>query len=344
MSISKEEIKQYLLENVEIKTKTLNESGMSREGAVNVDDYMNSVREDLQGEMITQQISAGDFMPYILDPSIYDNGVLYGMTPALTYLESKGRRKPAESTKLDYNIITSGFAGEWIEETADTAGTGASSSTLTHATMKYLALPFSASDILGKGASAQSRRELENFALMSLREEFDQTVVAGDASGTQEFDGLFEIAKDSGNRTNMSNTEITEDDVEGLEVIMNDTLKTYPTFILTSASVLRQLKKDLAAQSRVMDKTNAVLGLSLPAYASNRGEIPIVVDPYVPKTATTRHLGMFNENFINIADLLTPSFIPEGRALPFASSGWFAQVAVQYHTYPAGVAELYGIA
>ena len=351
MATSKEEIKQFLLDNVEVHSQKLDLKGMQKEGATDTDDYLNSVKEDLQSEMFTQTEgtfsprAAADFMPTILDPQLYDNGTLYGMTPLLTYLESKGRRSPAESTKLAFIKMTGAFGGEWLtSETADTQTNAAPTDTVGSASMCYLAVPVSLSDIIGKGASSTARTQLMEYAQQVLREEFDQTIVAGDAGTTGEFDGLFEIAKDTGNRTDMSNVEITEDDIEGLEVIMNDTLKTYPTFILTSASVLRQLKKDLASQTRVMDKTKAVLGLNIPAYASNRGEIPIVIDPYAPKTATTRRLGMFNENFINIADLIGPSYVQRGKTKPFATDGYLVQASVMYHTFPTGVAELYGIA
>ncbi len=352
MAMSKNELKDSLKhslyeqihEGMITKSVPLNKKGFKKEGSGTVDDYLESVKQDMLGTTFEQQLGSAAFMPTILDPQIYDNGTLYGVSPTLTYLESRGRRKPANSTSLEYIQMTAGFAGEWIGETANTVGTGVPTVADQTATMKYLAIPYSFSDMIGVGASNGTKQQLMNILQQALREEFNSKIVAGDSGTSGQFDGMFKTAAGNASRVNQNSTEVGEDDVEGLEVVMNDILKSYPTFISTSATVVKQIKKDLAAQQRIMDKTNAVLGLNLPAYASNRGDIPIVVDPYVPKTAGARRLGMFNENFIFIADLITPSTVQKGRVKPFALDGWMVQVSVEYNSYPGSAVDIYNIA
>lgn len=348
MATNVEQIKQDMVDQlrgqVEVKTKKLDEKALKKEGTESIDDLVESITSDMMVNTFQQQMSSANFMPTILDPQIYDNGVLYGMTPCLTYLESKGRRMPANSTEIEYIKLTAGFAGEWVQETDATSGSGEATTSTATANMKYLALPISLSDMIGKGASATARAQLMEYAQMALREEFNRTLVAGDVNVNYEFDGLDEIAEDSGTRVNMSGAEITIDDLNSAEATMTRTPKTFPTFLLTGAEVLNQIKADMMATLRNVDKVDVTAGVRVPAFASNRGDVPIIADPNVPATAAARRLDFINELFVFISDFVTPSFVAKGKSKPFASDGWLTQVAVLYHTAPAKNVQLYGIA
>ncbi len=351
MAASVQEIQEDIIEklrgNVGVQTEPITEKAAKREGAENFDDLVQSMASDMQlgtSGRLEQAMSSGNYFPTILDPTIYDNGVLYRRTPCLSYLETKNRRKPANSTEHKYIKLTAGFAGEWIAETGNTSGSGEATTTPATASMCYLALPVSMSDIIGKGASAAARAQLLEYAQVALREEFNKVVVAGDsAGGSNQFDGLDEIAENSGTRINLSGAELTLEDLFSAEATMTETLKASPSFLLTGASVVNQIKKDMTPTLR-NERYDVTAGVRVPAYASNAMDIPIISDPNVPATAAARRLDFIDEMFAFIADFMTPSWAPAGRTKPFASDGWYTQVAVQYHTAPAKNVQIYGIA
>lgn len=351
MAVKVQEVKTDIIEalrgQVEVKTQPLTEQAVAKEGAENFDDLIQSIAGDFALQTsgtLKQAMASANYFPTILDPTIYDNGVLYGRTPCLTFLETKGRRAPANSTKAEYIKLTAGFAGEWITETGDTEGTGEATTGTATADMKYLALPVSMSDIIGKGASGSARAQLMEYAQVALREEFNKVVVAGDSSGgSNQFDGLDEIAEDSGTRVNLAGAELTLEDLFSAEATMRQTVKATPGFLLTGDFVLNQIKKDMVPTQR-NDRIDVTAGVRVPFYASNAGDIPIIADPNVPATATQRRLDFIDPLYVFIADFLTPAWIPGAKTKPFASDGWYAQIAVQYSTAPVKNVQIYNIA
>jgi hypothetical protein len=351
MAVSKEQIQEDIMEalkgNLEIKTQPVTEKAFKKEGTDNLDDFVESIASDMAlgtSGQLEQAMASGNYFPTVLDPTIYDNGVLYRRTPALTYLETRNRRRPANSTEHKFIKLTAGFTEEWIAETGNTTGTGEATTAPGTASMRYVALPVSMSDIIGKGASGSSRAQLMEYAQVALREGFNKVVVAGDATTTPtQFDGLDEIAEDSGTRVDLANTEITLEDLFNGEAIMTETLKSTPSFLLTGASVLNQIKKDMVPTLR-NERVDVTAGVRVPAYASNAMDIPIISDPNVPAVAAQRRLNFIDELYVFIADFMTPFWVPAGKTKPFASDGWYAQVAVQYHTAPAKNVQIHNIA
>lgn len=351
MAVSAQQIQQDIMEalkgNIEIKTQPINEKAFKKEGTDDLDDFVQSIAGDMAlgtSGQLQQAMASGNYFPTVLDPTIYDNGVLYRKTPCLTYLETKNRRRPADSTEHKFIKMTAGFTEEWITETGNTLGTGEATTGTATASMKYVALPVSMSDIIGKGASAPARAQLMEYAQVALREGFNKVVVAGDsAGGSNQFDGLDEIAEDSGTRVNLAGAELTLSDLFSAEATMNLTAKASPSFLLTNAEVMNQIKEDMVPTLR-NERVDVTAGVRVPAYASNAMDIPIISDPNVPHTATQRRLDFIDELYAFIADFMTPFFVPAGRTKPFASDGWYAQVAVQYHTAPAKNVQIYNIA
>lgn len=335
MSFTMEDLKGL----VQSQSVNINQKSLAKEGTDNVDDYIRNIAKDY----LSQTMASANYFPTRLDPNIYDIGTLYNQTPLLTHLEAKGRRKPSDTLECKFIKLTQGFAGEWIGETDDTAGDGSAVTSTDTATMKILALPISMSDLIGKGASSSAKSQLLQYAQGALREEFNQTLVSGSSSGTDEFDGLNTVIVASGTRANKSTAAVTVKDLNAGETVMRQVKKTAPTTILTSNYVVDQLKEDMMATQRYVDKTETVAGVTVPAYASNTGDIPIIADPNMPVTASQRQLSMFNDQHVFIEDFMTPSYVAKGRAKPVASDAWLVQVAVMYDVAPALSYNLYNI-
>ena len=330
---------QDLRELVEVKDIELSSKALKKEGTEDIDDYIRSMVAD----EFKQQMASSNYFPTRLDPNIYDIGTLYNMTPMLSYLESKGQRAAYDTTEVEYIQFTSGFSGEWVGETEDTSGAGTATTGTATASMKYLALPISMSDMIGKGASSSARAQLFAFAQEALREEYNQTIVSGSSSGTDEFDGLNTLITANGTRTNKSAAAITVADLNTGETVMRESKKTPPTVVLTSNYVVDQLKQDMMATQRYVNTTDTTAGVTVPAYASNTGEIPVIADPNMTTTDNQRDLVMFNERHVFIKDFMTPAYIAEGKSKPFASSGWLGQVSIMYDVAPTLSYQIYNI-
>jgi hypothetical protein len=126
---------------VHTETVPLTLKGMKKEGATEPDDYIRSLQQDLLGGILKQTISSTNFMPLKLDPNVYDQSTLFMTSPALTFLEGRNRRAPADTTKISFIELTEGFQAEWIAETDGTEGDGTAQTELGIATMCVQALP-----------------------------------------------------------------------------------------------------------------------------------------------------------------------------------------------------------
>jgi hypothetical protein len=359
----KQEIKTKMMEHLKSKLQVQTasfdmgkgiERNMQRDGTDNVDDYIKNLTGDLMGQAgvdLKQTLTSTVFQPVLLDPDVHDQGTLYNITPFLTYLENKGRRTPAGSTKEDYIQLTQGFVPEWIGETAATVGSGTPAVNNAHAVVYVEALPMSFSDLLAFGQGATSKAQLMQFAQEALREGFNQAIISGsNANQPNQMDGIFTIcANQTGAlpsyRMNKSGAEVTVDDMNQLDAGLTDVNKGYATFALSTRTVLNQIKKDMQDILHLnMPQYNVTAGVNVPAYTGPNGDIPIISDSQVPNTAGGRHLGLFNERHIFIKDIINNAWVEKGRTMPIATEGWLVQVSMMYHVAPPLMAELYNIA
>lgn len=237
--------------------------------------------------------------------------------------------------------MTTGFAEEWIDPDNDTSGSGVPTIGTATASMKWAAVPVSLSKIIGMGASGTSRQQLMNLAILALRQGLNSAIVAGDATGTHQFDGLDTIATDSGNRTNLSGAQMTVARMDNLRAIMTTTLRSFPTFVLTNDFTTNQIALDMAATIRNVNVTEVVAGINPIAYTTPTGPIPIISDPFVPATATQRHLNMLNEQFIFLENFMTPSWVQAGATKPLTEDGWMVLGSTLYDTAPGLTVQAY---
>ena len=120
------------------------------------------------------------------------------------------------------------------------------------------------------------------------------------------------------------------------------------SFIVTDEYTHVDIQKEMAATVRNINTVdNIIAGVNPTAFQASAAEIPIIVSPYSPITlggagnnTNRRKLGMFNEQNINIADLITPSFVEAGKTRPLATNGWVVQASTMYNTIPAKTAAL----
>jgi len=306
---------------------------MKKEGTDSIDDFVQSKQQDFMLQMFQQTLAPDNFFPQRLDPVIYDNGTLFKNTPTLTYLEAKNRVFPTDTLEIKHLKMTTGFAEEWIDPANDTSGDGTPVVGTGTASVKWCAVPVALSRILAMGQS-RARPQLMNYAIMAIRQGLNAAIVAGDATGTQKFDGLDTIAQDSGNRTNLSGAEMTVEKLDNLRAIMTTTLKSFPTFVLTNDFTTNQIAKNMAATVRNVNLADVVAGINPIAYTTPQGPIPIISDPFMPSTATQRRLDMFNEEFIFVENFMTPSWVQKGTSKPLTEDGWMVLGSTLYDTAP----------
>lgn len=331
-----------LRKSIETQKVGITEKNMKKEGATSVEEFIREVA----GDFLKQEMASTNYFPVRLDPTIYNVSVLYGMSPVLTYLESRGRKSATGDTKVEYIRYTSGFAGEWIGETDNTSGTGEAVTGTATANMYFLAMPIAMSDLIGQGASSRARAQLMNFAQQGLREELNAKVVAG--SGTSNtFKGIDKLMEDSGLRVDKSGEKVTLADIRALETQLLETRKVRPSFITAANSVVDQLVDEMQGLASYtaggMQGLDIVAGINVPKYNSNTGPIPIIQDPNVPKTANQKRLDMLNEQHLFLEEFMSPAYIQEGRSKPFAGSGWLGQIIVMYDVAPELGGQVYNI-
>jgi hypothetical protein len=346
MAIAREELQKTISEaigKVEVHGQDINEKTLSREGTDDVDDFIQSVADDLGSKTFGETLAPDNFFPTRLDPQIYDNGTLFRRTPLLTYLEAKGRTFPSDTLDIKYLKQTAGFAGEWIDPANDTAGTGTPTIGTATASMCYVALPVSLSRIIGLGQSRASRPQIMNLAQIALREEINQTLVSGSSSGTEEFDGLNTIAVASGNRTNLSGAAMTVEKLDDLCAIQCNTLKSDCSFVLTNDFVMNQIRSDMYPGLRNIP-VEVTAGINPISYSTPRGPVPFISDQNIPTTASQRTINLLDEENIFIENFIDMAWVQKGITKPFAEDGWLTQVLVMYNTYPGGITQGYGIA
>lgn len=342
-------IKEILKEQIITEGKTFSQKDIDRKGEDSVEEYVKNIAMDIFKQASGDTTESSNYFPVRLDPQIYDTGVLFESSPTLTYLETQGRRSPMDTMEVKYIQLKSGFSSTWIDETDDSGATSAVANTGTDtASMCIHVMPITMSDLIGKGASSTARAQLMNYAQEGFREDLNTQIVSG-AAGSYAFDGLDTLAtantvNGGARRVDMSGSNPMDlATLNKMDTIYSDTLKSRPTFIITSAAVEDQIEQDMSTIVRAENELPVTAGIDVPYFRSDNGKIPIITDPNVPKTATTRHLDMFNERQIFIQDFMTPAFITEGRTKPFASTGWLAEILVMYHVSPTQMVQAYDI-
>jgi len=354
----KDDLKEYFKGIMQTEGVQLDAKGMKKEGADTTADYIYSKAGDVLGNIMGQTISSPNFFPIVLDPNLYDQGALYQITPLLTYLESRGRRFPADTTHFNYiKFGPQGFSDTWIGEndSATPSGFPDASTTLGTAQMCFHAVPFSLSDLLGAGQSVTSRAQLMDKIQETLREGLNSALINGSiSSNANQFNGLSTIA--SANTTinsDMGGVAPTVSDVRKTEANLAILGKGYPTFLLTDNYTNNAILDDMTPTIVNMNQIqNLVAGVDVTGWQSARGRIPIIVDPFSPSAATpynsstntgvtTRQIGMYNERTIFMQDLITPSWVEMGKTKPLATDGWVVQATVMYNTEPTKTAIMY---
>ena len=350
----KDDLIDQINESMETKfSKPLNEKSMKTEGTDNMAELAQTQVDDMFTQSTGIDTSSSNFFPVQLDPNVYDQASLYQRTPVLSYLEAKGRRSPASTTKFNFIELSTGFASEWFSEMGSTSGTTLGATDLGTAQICFEAVPFNLSDLLGAGQTVTTRAQLLGYIQETLREGYENALLNGSASGTQ-FDGLFTIATNSGVKKDASHGAVSLDAMRGLHADLRQKQKGFASFIVTDEYSHVDIQKEMAATIRNINTVdNIIAGVNPTAFQASAAEIPIIVSPYAPMTVATpdssdavptaRSLGMFNEQYINIQDLITPSFVEAGKTKPLATNGWVVQASTMYNTVPKKCAVLYDI-
>jgi hypothetical protein len=364
------DFKQGIINNIHKEMKMdfsrgITEHNFSREG-INAESLSDAqaefIKTQLNDMMLRQDVnlpSSANFFPIQLDPNVYNEKILFMRTPLLTYLESLGVRKPVSTTKFNYIELTEGFQEEWIGETDATEGTGTNAATnLGTAQICFEAVPFNLSDLLGAGQTVTTRAQLMNMILQTLREGYEKVLLNGSGGSgspsTNQFDGLYTIAGNSGYSTSNGGDAMTLNAMRILHANLRQRQKGMATFILTDEFTHTNIQDEMAATIRNINTTNEIVaGVNPTAYQASAAEIPIIVSPFSPMTVpspddgsipTNRNLGMFNEQFVNVQDLITSSWVEAGKTRPLATNGWIMQASVMFYTVPPQSAVITDIA
>ena len=349
----KDDLMETLKNSMETQSVDITAQNMKKEGTDDHAEFVSDKLDDMltQATNLTTGGSTGLF-PIQLDPNVYDQAALFMRAPVLTYLESKGRRQPASTTTFNFIELTTGFAAEWFDEMDATAGSTLGATQLGTASICFEAVPFNLSDLLGSGQTATTRAQLLGYIEETLREGYEEALLTGTDGEDDVFDGLFTIARASGFAKDNSGAAVSLDDMRALHANLRQLNKGMASFIVTDEYSHVDIQKEMAATVRNINTVdNIIAGIKPTAFQASAAEIPIIVSPYSPMTTggagtipTARSLGMFNEQYINIADLITPSFVEMGKTKPLATNGVVVQASTMYNTVPAKTAVLYDIA
>jgi hypothetical protein len=345
----KADLKVNLMDSLKVGGTTITEKGMSKEGTDNAVEYLELVTNKLVGGMIKQTMASSNYFPLILDPTVWDQKALYNMSPGLSYLESRGCRRGIDTTKMSYIEMMQGFQAEWITETGNTTTNQDAVTTLGEAQICIEAVPFALSDLIGAGVSAPTRQDFLAILLQTLREGLDNVIINGNATSggnpTNEFNGLITLAQANGATENMNNTALTLDDLRQLDADLFELQKGHASFVLTDKYTFNDILSDMTPTLVNMNRVDGIVaGVNVIGYQTDSGSIPIIVDPYSPTTAGGKHCGLYNEQYVQIRDLITPSWVEAGRTLPVASNGWVIQATLMANNIPAKTADAYNIA
>lgn len=368
MSASMEEIKQGIIDSLHESMKIdfspeITEKNLKREG-INGETLQDSQAEFIQnalGDMFLRQDmnlpASSNFFPIQLDPNVYDQKSLFLRTPVLTYLEGRGRKFPANTTKFNYIELTEGFQEEWIGETDGTESTGSGATDLGTAQICFEAVPFNLSDLLGAGQTVASRAQIMGFIQETLREGYEKVLLNGTAGTTQnptnQFPGLFTIADANGVSKDKSGNAVTLNDMRYLNADLRQRQKGLATFVVTDDYSHVSIQEEMSATIRNVNTVdNIIAGVNPTAFQAGADKIPILPSPFSPMTLgedvteipTGRSLGMFNEQFINIHDLITPSWVEAGKTKPLSTNGWVVTASVMFYNVPPKTAMLKNIA
>ena len=336
--------------------RPLDEQNMAREGTDNLAELAQTQVDDMFTQSTGIDTASSNFFPVQLDPNVYDQASLYQRTPVLSYLEAKGRRSPASTTKFNFIELSTGFASEWFSEMDGTVGTTLGATDLGTAQICFEAVPFNLSDLLGAGQTVTTRAQLLGYIQETLREGYENVLLNGSYSSSsgKQFDGLFTSARANGVKKDASNGAVSLDAMRGLHADLRQKQKGFASFIVTDEYSHVDIQKEMAATIRNINTVDGIIaGVNPTAFQASAAEIPIIVSPYAPMTIaspdtadavpTARSLGMFNEQYINIQDLITPSFVEAGKTKPLATNGWVVQASTMYNTVPKKCAVLYDI-
>jgi hypothetical protein len=353
------DVKEYFAEHMQVRSEKVSPEILEQKGfngnaqQFAIDEFVAQTGADLSeqfghsnyfgGNYLQQAHSSDNYFPIDFDPKIYDQGVLYGYTPYMTFMETQGRRVPTGYKSIQYIKLTAGFAGEFHTETGTTSGSGEPTTSQATSSVKFMSVPISLSDLIGMGESRTSRMQILNFAMQAFRETLNNALVIGDATSTSSLDGILEIAKDNGYRPNQSSTEMTIKKMDTYDAYMTDTLKGQTRAILTNKSVMNQVKDDLASRNRVLDQYNLTAGINIKAYNSDGIDVPIITDPNVTNTTNNERMLFFDPMNVSIEDFLSMTMITKGKSVPLATDYWLTGVTGQYCSVPTKMIDIYGI-
>lgn len=311
--------------------------------------------------LFKQTVAGGSYFPTELDPDI-PNTVLYGRAPAMTRMESyPGMKTPTTTTSVKYLKHTQGFISESINDID--AGSNPQDQTLVPTTtnVNVHITKFSLSDLLNMGFAIDAgiKEEVIQLALEGQREYMDMLMLAGNhtssteymgstsANGTQ-FDGLYTQVP-SANVTSNAGDSLTLSSLYSLEQHLREDLKGIPTVIYTSSAVLGQLRQEMTAMQREITATakisgeagmlsptpvEVVAGVTVPAYQSETGPIPIITSPWMPRTAGSRALLMLDETTVKFREFATPYVVTLAKNKPVATDFSVVQMNTMYNKVP----------
>jgi hypothetical protein len=343
------QIHEYVKEHMDIQQVTVTPKMLEKKGE-GIDEYVQAVGNDFSHQLghsgyFEEGIVASDnYFPLDYDMNIYDQGVLYNMTPYMTFMEAQGRRFPTGFKTIQYLKATSGFALETHTETTGTAGAGTMTTGTATASVKFMSVPINLSDLIGMGESGNSRLQILQYAMGAFREGFNAALVNGNSSNDpNSMDGIITIAEATGYRKNMASAEMTVKDMRFCDSYLRNNLKEPTGAVLTNDYVVDQIEDDMAARFRTPVQFNLAAGLDINGFVSKGQTLPMVSDPNVTITSNQKKMLFFQPRNIFIEDFLSPTMITAGKTIPLATSYWLTGVSAQYCVKPTKMVEAYGI-
>lgn len=138
----------------------------------------------------------------------------------------------------------------------------------------------------------------------------EDTIINGDVSSDAlEFSGLIKLVTDGGQTDNNAGAAVTLDEIKALATKIYKA-KGLPGLIVTDGDTMDAITKQIEDQYRQADRRTGAFGMEFVMLHHYTGQIPMVVDYFMPTTATARALLMLDMRHIEMRVLLDYTLVP----------------------------------
>lgn len=230
-----------------------------------------------------------------------------------TPLRSIIRRVSNQGLTADYNQITALGAGNFLGLNA-AIPVSEDSYARQYTPLKYM---YIRGGVMGQAEAGMAGffnvsgmdMEVQNKTQAMYQLEED-TIINGDVSSDAlEYSGLIKLITDGGQTSNLAGAPVTLDNIKSMATTIFKA-KGKPSLIVTDGDTMDAITKQIEDQYRQADRVTGAFGMEAVMFHHYTGKIPMIVDYFMPTTATARALLMMDMRYIENRVLLDYTLVP----------------------------------